>query len=172
MVASFDVANIPVSGNKFPDETMHSGRFKRGVNSIVKDHTVGEQGGFLVRQVPLGIRIRFACHEAYALKAARTVPILALFAFGTLWVWSLPIVLVCILYMFFMNAGVWGAIVNMALGIGGLVFLVRIFPWFFRWYFMCLGLMFGRTRMACSKEDEVLDRLRRLKRAKATKHSI
>jgi len=58
------------------------------------------------------------------------------------------------------NAGILGAVINMVLGIGGLIILA---PWFFRWYFICAGLMFGRTKMAQTKEDEINNRLLQLK---------
>lgn len=62
------------------------------------------------------------------------------------------------------NTGIFGAVFNMVLGLGGLAILA---PWFFRWYFVCAGLMFGRTDLAQSKEKEVSDRLERLVGAKA-----
>lgn len=107
------------------------------------------------------IKLLFTRHEAWALKAARRVPLFALFAFATLWVWFfLPMIPIGILaFVTLEKAGVLGAIVNMVLGIGGLAIIA---PWFFRWYFICAGLMFGRTEMAQSKEDDVSDRLERL----------
>lgn len=61
---------------------------------------------------------------------------------------------------------IFGAIVNMVLGIGVLVLFA---PWCFRWYFICAGLMLGRTRVAHSKKDEVSDRILRLARSKAAR---
>ncbi|WP_233493518.1 hypothetical protein [Ruegeria atlantica] len=55
------------------------------------------------------------------------------------------------------NAGVIGAIASTVLGVGGLAIVA---PWFFRWYFICLGLIFGRKRMALLKEDQVSSRLK------------
>jgi hypothetical protein len=38
----------------------------------------------------------------------------------------------------------------------GLVFTIVAAPWFFRWYFIAVGLMFGRTAMADRKEAELV----------------
>ncbi|WP_299506631.1 hypothetical protein [uncultured Roseobacter sp.] len=116
------------------------------------------------------IKLQFTRHEAWTLKAARRVPLFALFAFGTLWVWLfLPMIPFGILSVFLLEkAGVLGAIVNMVLGIGALAIIA---PWFFRWYFICAGLMLGRTKMAQSKEDDVSDRLERLMGPKAVSES-
>ncbi len=107
------------------------------------------------------IKLQFTRHEAWTLKAARRVPLLALFAFGTLWVWFfLPMIPFGILALVLLEkAGIFGAILNMVLGIGALAIVA---PWFFRWYFICAGLMIGRPKMAQLKEDDVSDRLERL----------
>ena len=86
---------------------------------------------------------------------------LALFAFGTLWPWViLPMIPIGAFSVFlFEKMGIFGAVLNLFLGLG---LLVIIAPWFFRWYFVCAGLMFGRTEMAQSKQNEVSDRLERL----------
>ncbi|MEO1473633.1 MAG: hypothetical protein AAFS03_06790 [Pseudomonadota bacterium] len=111
-------------------------------------------------------KLKFTRHEIWAVKAARKVPLFALFAFGTLWLWFfLPMIPIGILSVFLLeNMGIFGTVFNMVLGLGGLVIIA---PWFFRWYFICAGLMFGRTKMAQSKENEVLDRLERLVGTKA-----
>lgn len=107
------------------------------------------------------IELRFARHEAWTLKAARRVPLFGLFAFMTLWVWFfLPMTPIGILSVFLLEkTGILGAIVNMVVGIGGVAVVA---PWFFRWYFICAGLMIGRTKMAQSKENEISGRLKRL----------
>ena len=107
------------------------------------------------------IELRFARHEAWTLKTARRVPLFALFAFMTLWVWLfVPMIPIGILSVFLLEkAGIFGAVVNIVLGIGGLAIIA---PWFFRWYFICAGLMLGRTKKAESKEDDVLGRRKRL----------
>lgn len=100
----------------------------------------------------------------WALKVARKIPIFSLFAFGTLWVWLfVPMIPIGIISIYLLeNAGILGAIVNMVVGIGGLALIA---PWFFRWYFVCAGLMFGRKKMFQAKEDETSARLKRLKAA-------
>ncbi|MFV1600449.1 MULTISPECIES: hypothetical protein [unclassified Phaeobacter] len=133
-------------------------------------NTIEEHDAFLVRKLPLWAKLRFVRHEAWVLKVARRVPLLAIFAFGTLWIWFfLPMIPVGILSVLLLEkTGIFGAIVNMVLGIGVLVLFA---PWFFRWYFICAGLMWGRTRMAQSKEDEVSDRIMRLTRSKAARET-
>ncbi len=113
------------------------------------------------------IKLQFTRHEIWALKASRKVPLFALFAFGTLWLWFfLPMIPIGIMSVVLLeNTGIYGAVFNMVLGLGGLAIIA---PWFFRWYFICAGLMFGRTKMAQSKENEVSDRLTRLVGTKAT----
>jgi len=117
------------------------------------------------------IKLKFTRHEIWALKVARTVPFFAVFAFGTLWLWFfLPMIPIATLSLFLIfNTGVFGAVFNMVLGLGIMAFLA---PWFFRWYFICLGLFFGSTQMAQSKEKELLDRLERLAGTTAASESI
>lgn len=67
------------------------------------------------------------------------------------------------------NTGLFGAVFNMVLGLG---FLALVAPWFFRWYFICLGLFFGSTQMAQSKEKELLGRLEQLVGTTAASESI
>ena len=116
------------------------------------------------------VQLQFTRHEAWALKAARRVPLFALFAFGTLCLWFfLPMIPIgTLLVLLLEKTGIFGAIIKMALGIGSLAIIA---PWFFRWYFICAGLMFGRTKMAQSKENEVADRLERLVSTKAATKS-
>jgi hypothetical protein len=104
------------------------------------------------------IKLKFTRHEIWALNAARRVPLFALFAFGTLWIWFfLPMIPIGILFaVLLVNTGIFGAVLSMVIGLGGLASLA---PWFFRWYFICAGLMFGRTKMAQSKDNELSDRL-------------
>ena len=113
------------------------------------------------------VRLKFTLHEIWVLKAARRVPIFALFAFATLWPWViLPVISISILSVVFIeNTGVLGDVLNTVLGVGSLLFIA---PWYFRWYFVCVGLMCGGGQMALSKENEVLDRLERLESTKAT----
>jgi len=107
------------------------------------------------------IKLKFTRHEIWALKAARLVPLFGLFAFSTLWLWFfLPMIPISILSAVLLwKTGIFGAVLSMVIGLGGLAILV---PWFFRWYFICAGLMFGRTKMAQSKDSELSNRLERL----------
>lgn len=112
------------------------------------------------------IKLQFTQHEAWVLKAARRLPLFAPFAVGTLGIWFLvPMIPIGILsVMLLEKTGTFGAIFNFLLGIGG---LACVAPWLFRWYFICVGLMVGRTAMAQSKQNEVSDRLERLVSPKA-----
>lgn len=107
------------------------------------------------------IKLLFTRHEAWTLKTARKVPLLSLFLFGTLWIWGiLPMIPIGILaVVLFEKAGTVGVFVNMLLAIGAMAIII---PWYFRWYFICASLMIGRTRLAQSKEDEILERFKRL----------
>ncbi|WP_108860978.1 hypothetical protein [Ruegeria sp. Alg231-54] len=113
----------------------------------------------IVGRMAHSLKLRFTRHEAWALKVAKKVPVMGFFTFGTLWVWfflpMIPIGIFCVWLL--ENAGVIGAITSTVLGVGGLAIVA---PWFFRWYFICVGLIFGRKRMALSKEDQVSSRLK------------
>ncbi|RBW53025.1 hypothetical protein [Ruegeria sp. A3M17] len=113
----------------------------------------------LVGRMAHSLKLRFTRNEAWALKVAKKVPVMGFFTFGTLWVWFfLPMIPVGIFCVWLLeNAGVIGAIASTVLGVGGLAIVA---PWFFRWYFICVGLIFGRKRMALSKEDQVSSRLK------------
>ncbi|WP_298849804.1 hypothetical protein [uncultured Ruegeria sp.] len=115
----------------------------------------------LVRSLCVSLKLRLARHEAWVLKAARKVPFLSLFVFGTLWVWFfLPMIPIGILVIILLeHAVVFGAVIASVVGITGLAVIA---PWFFRWYLICVGLMFGRCGLALSKENEVSSRLERL----------
>lgn len=118
------------------------------------------------------ILLKFTRHEAWAIKSARRVPLLALFVFGTLWLWVfLPMIPIGILFVYLLEEngtlGALGAILYMFLSTVAIVGLVVIFLWLARWYFICVGLMFGRTKMAQAKEQEVSARLERLTNNKA-----
>lgn len=108
-----------------------------------------------------GLALRFTQHEAWALKTARKVPLLSLFVFAPLLLWPLlPAMLIGLpLVVLLENTGPFGASVNFALGLAALAIMA---PWVFRWYFVCAGVMFGRTRMAHTKHAEICARLKRL----------
>lgn len=116
------------------------------------------------------IHLKFTRHEAWAIKSARRVPLLAIFAVVTLWLWVLlPMIPISILSVYLLQEmrALW-AILSMFLGPVGLVVM---FLWLARWYIICLGLMFGRNKMAQAKEKEVAARLERLTNTKAETNS-
>lgn len=49
-----------------------------------------------------------------------------------------------------------GGALYLPLSIYALIVLCAAAPWFFRWYFIAVGLMFGRTAMADRKEAELI----------------
>ena len=111
------------------------------------------------------LKLRFTRHEAWSLNAARQAPLFAMFpVFILILVWvfvpmiPLGIIILYLLY-FSLFSDVFGAIFLVAFG---LFLFVIVMPWFFRWYFICVGLMIRRTRMAQKKEAEILARLERL----------
>ncbi|MDF9303489.1 hypothetical protein P5P81_13630 [Tritonibacter mobilis] len=124
------------------------------------------RGSSRLKRVSRWVKLNFNRHEIWAVKAAQKVPLFALFAFGTLWIWFfLPMIPIGILSVVLLeNTGFLGAVFSLVLGLGGLAI---VSPWFFRWYFICAGLMFGRTQMAKSKENEVSNRLKLLEDTKA-----
>ena len=116
------------------------------------------------------IHLKFTRDEAWAIKSARRVPLLALYAFGTLWLWVLlPMIPISILSVYLLQEmRALLAILSMFLGSVGVVVM---FLWLARWKFICVGLMFGRTKMAQAKEKEVAARLERLTNTKAETNS-
>lgn len=60
----------------------------------------------------------------------------------------------------FLLARILGIGLLAAVGFSGLIILPTASPWiaawFFRWYFIAAGLMFGRTKMADKKEAELV----------------
>ena len=103
-------------------------------------------------------RIRFLRHEAWALRTAKRYPLLAIYAFITLWIWilvaALPFGLSALVLMEF--GGRLGAAISIFPAAAGLILLL---PWFFRWYFICAGLMFGKGTLAKRKEIELSQEL-------------
>jgi hypothetical protein len=49
----------------------------------------------------------------------------------------------------------------LVLGVYAVAFTVLSAPWFFRWYFIAVGLMFGRRAMADQKEAELMAAINR-----------
>ncbi len=111
------------------------------------------------------IRIRFLHHEAWALRTAKRHPLLAIYAFITLWIWliaaGLPFSLSVLVLMEF--GGRLGTAISIFPAAAGLILIT---PWFFRWYFICAGVMFGSVTLAKRKEIELSQRLERLKQAR------
>ena len=114
-----------------------------------------------VKKLLLWPLLQFTGHEAWALKFARDVPFVAPFVFGTLWLWIFGPGGILGTYMI-ENADAFGEVF---LQITGAVGTVAIAPWFFRWAFICNGLMIGRTKMAQSKEQDISARLEWLTRS-------
>lgn len=86
------------------------------------------------------------------------VPFAAIFLFATLWPWFLvPALILAPLFILAVEmGGVVGAIFSLCIGFAAL-FLVGL--WFFPWSFLCVGLMFGRPRLAQVMADDLEARL-------------
>lgn len=106
-------------------------------------------------------KILFTKHELWALKWAQRLPLFALFWAATLWVWIIiPVLLTSpVLIFLFNNWPIVNAVAGLLLG---MAFLFFIGPWFFRWYFICTSLMFGRSKMSNTKRTELKGRLKLL----------
>lgn len=98
----------------------------------------------------------FARHELWAVETAMRFPFFALFIHATLWVWGLLAVPVLIVLLLVLGGSVIGAAIMTAIT---LPFLLAFFLWFSRWYFLCVGLVCGRRRMAENKLRQVRLRL-------------
>ena len=109
------------------------------------------------RRIFLPLALRFLRHEAWAITAAIRFPFFSIFIHATLWVWVLPATLLLVSGIFAMEFG----------GLLGLLFATTLacallaitFPWFLRWYFVCVGLMFKRPKMAHQKASDIATRL-------------
>ena len=96
---------------------------------------------------------RFTRHELWALKQAERIPFFALFFAATLWVWSLPFLPLLALYGVLMVR--WPVLTLLPSLIFAMAFFFFVVPWFFRWYFLSAGLMFGRKNMAAAKRHQL-----------------
>jgi hypothetical protein len=103
------------------------------------------------------VRDRFTKHELWALTLAERWPFFALFFAATLWVWALP--LVPVLAFFVLGTLRWPLVTFVPGLVLGMALCFFVAPWFFRWYFVSVGLMFGRTGMARRKSQSLLQRL-------------
>jgi hypothetical protein len=101
--------------------------------------------------------------ELRALRAARLLPPMAIFPIGlTIGGWYLLLAGIPSLVLFLLQQlsytlspvlGLIILVVNSMIAIAGLCLIA---PWFFRWYLIAAGLMFGRTAMADRKEAELV----------------
>lgn len=115
--------------------------------------------------LPLWRRITLRRHrsELRALRAARYMPAMAIFPiFLTVGGWffllaGLPSLALFLLLQLLSGLGAFiGAFFLALYAIFGFVATVFVAPWFFGWYFIAAGLMFGRTGMADKKEAELI----------------
>ena len=121
------------------------------------------------------IKLNFTRHEIWALAWARKLPPLAVFLFASLLVWFFGPALV-VIAVFALTVAVFPIVFVFIKAwllpfaiLGALVanvFLLLFIPWYFRWYFITVGLMFGRTNMAKNKMEELQRRLVRLEASK------
>lgn len=104
--------------------------------------------------------------ELRALRLARFFWVFAGFPiFLTIGFWwfalNLPFILIATPTIMLMNSDMhaqrivgWAMFVPVSFY--SIIVLVAAAPWFFRWYFIAVGLMFGRTTMADRKEAELI----------------
>jgi len=105
---------------------------------------------------------KFLRHEIWALRWSNKLPIFALFFTATLWIWGLlPALLLAPAFVVLLEKmPLVFALVGFPIGLAALFFLA---PWFFRWYFVAVGLMFGSQRLADRKQLDVEKRLQELR---------
>ncbi|MGJ8594697.1 hypothetical protein [Sulfitobacter sp.] len=111
---------------------------------------------FLSNSGFLRIALAFTRHEAWAIRTAMRFPFFAIFIHATLWGWVLLITPALVVGAYAQRLGIVGLLLIVPLGLG---ILALIFPWSLRWYFVCVGLMFGRPRMAQVKAAAVAQSL-------------
>lgn len=83
-------------------------------------------------------------------------PFFAIFINATLWGWVLLMAPALVVGAYAPRLGIVGLLLSVPLGVG---ILALIFPWLLRWYFVCVGLMFGRPRVAQVKAATVAQSL-------------
>ena len=103
------------------------------------------------------ISVGFTRHELWALKSAERMPLFALFFAATLWIWSLPFLPLLVFYTVLTVR--WPTLIFVPSLVLAMAFFFFVAPWFFRWYFLSVGLMFGRTSMAAKKCHQLERRL-------------
>lgn len=104
--------------------------------------------------------------ELRALRLARAFGVFATFPiFLTIAFWwfalNLPVILIATPTIMLMNSDMQaqrlvGGAMLIPVSFYSIIVLVAAAPWFFRWYFIAAGLMFGRTTMADRKESELI----------------
>lgn len=99
------------------------------------------------------VKSHFARHELWALNMAERMPFLAIFFAASLWIRAIPCVPVLVAYGFLMLK--WPILTSVPSLVLGLAFCFFVAPWFFRWYFLALGLMLGKTGMAATKRKQL-----------------
>ncbi|WP_052245425.1 hypothetical protein [Halocynthiibacter namhaensis] len=110
------------------------------------------------------VKIAFRRHEYWVIRTAQKIPFLAIFIFATLTIWIIPLLPLIVLISLPMAVeslwiGIPWAILMLFLAMAGMFFVA---PWYFRWCFICFGLMRGRTEIAENKENELKETLMRL----------
>jgi hypothetical protein len=111
--------------------------------------------------------IRYLRHrsELRALRCAMLIPYVAILPiFGICAFWWATFVLVVAppaLWLEHLSQGsvFWGSIMLLPITIGSLAFLGYGIPWFSRWYWIAVTLMFGRDTHAKAKERSLIDAL-------------
>ncbi|WP_138466407.1 hypothetical protein [Poseidonocella sp. HB161398] len=107
------------------------------------------------------VMMRFARHEAWAIRTAMKAPLFSTHVSATLWIWTFPVIPASLpLVLLSGHALIPAAILGM---VASILFLAAAAPWFFRWGFICMGLMAGRRELAQKKQKAVLARLDRLR---------
>lgn len=122
--------------------------------------------GDRLRTIWRKITLRRHKGELAALRISRRLGPLAGFPiFLSVFFWwftlNLPITVLGIVALSLMDSSEQGKVLiggalYVPLSIYTLIVLCAAAPWFFRWYFIAVGLMFGRTAMADRKEAELL----------------
>jgi hypothetical protein len=109
------------------------------------------------------ITLRRHRSELRALRTARLMPLIAIFPiFLTVGGWYFLLAGIPSLVLFLLTQVLYGlspllgAIVFAVTSIIAIVALCVIAPWFFRWYFIAAGMMFGRMDMADRKEAALI----------------
>ena len=103
------------------------------------------------------VKERFALHELWVLDQSESFPFFAPIFVFTFWIWSLPLLPILIFYSFLVvTFPLLTFLPSIVLGMA-LAFFVA--PWFFRWFFISVGLRFGKNGMASEKRKEIERRL-------------